>query len=81
MWCISIMHLAASRHRLPSCTHKTCLHFPTQDLEGCQDTLIGDEMLQMKGISGGQKRRVGRFLSRSHYHSALCCMACTALPC
>ncbi len=29
-----------------------------QDLEGCQHTLIGDEALKMKGISGGQKRRV-----------------------
>ncbi len=28
------------------------------DLEGCADTLIGDEFLGMKGISGGQKRRV-----------------------
>ncbi|PRW59820.1 ABC ATP-binding isoform 1 [Chlorella sorokiniana] len=28
------------------------------DLEGCQHTLIGDEMLHMKGISGGQRRRV-----------------------
>lgn len=28
------------------------------DLEGCQHTLIGDEAQQMKGISGGQKRRV-----------------------
>jgi hypothetical protein len=30
----------------------------TQELEGCQHTLIGDEMLGMKGISGGQRRRV-----------------------
>lgn len=29
-----------------------------QDLEGCQHTLIGDEMFHMKGISGGQRRRV-----------------------
>lgn len=29
-----------------------------QDLEGCQHTLIGDEMMHMKGISGGQRRRV-----------------------
>lgn len=29
-----------------------------QDLEGCQHTLIGDEMLHVKGISGGQRRRV-----------------------
>lgn len=28
------------------------------DLEGCQHTLIGDEVLGMKGISGGQRRRV-----------------------
>ncbi|KAI7840867.1 hypothetical protein COHA_005397 [Chlorella ohadii] len=28
------------------------------DLEGCQHTLIGDEMLHVKGISGGQRRRV-----------------------
>lgn len=29
-----------------------------QDLAACQHTLIGDEMLQLRGISGGQKRRV-----------------------
>jgi hypothetical protein len=29
-----------------------------QDLLGCQDTLIGDELIGIKGISGGQKRRV-----------------------
>ena len=28
------------------------------DLLGCQHTLIGDEMLNIKGISGGQRRRV-----------------------
>ncbi|EFN53222.1 hypothetical protein CHLNCDRAFT_137099 [Chlorella variabilis] len=28
------------------------------ELEGCQHTLIGDELLNMKGISGGQRRRV-----------------------
>lgn len=28
------------------------------DLLGCQDTLIGDELIGIKGISGGQKRRV-----------------------
>lgn len=28
------------------------------DLVSCQDTLIGDELLKIKGISGGQKRRV-----------------------
>ncbi|KAL4435933.1 hypothetical protein ABPG77_000695 [Micractinium sp. CCAP 211/92] len=28
------------------------------ELEGCQHTLIGDEVLGMKGISGGQRRRV-----------------------
>ena len=28
------------------------------DLTGCRDTLIGDELLNMKGISGGQRRRV-----------------------
>lgn len=30
-----------------------------QDLEGCANTMIGDETLGMKGISGGQRRRVG----------------------
>ena len=38
-----------------------CVCWPrllVQDLEGCQHTLIGDELLQMKGISGGQRRRV-----------------------
>ncbi len=29
-----------------------------KELEGCQHTLIGDEVLGMKGISGGQRRRV-----------------------
>lgn len=29
-----------------------------QELERCQHTLIGDEVLGMKGISGGQRRRV-----------------------
>ena len=29
-----------------------------QDLQGCANTLIGDEILGMKGVSGGQKRRV-----------------------
>ncbi|KAL6761569.1 P-loop containing nucleoside triphosphate hydrolase protein [Haematococcus lacustris] len=28
------------------------------DLQGCADTVVGDELLDMKGISGGQKRRV-----------------------
>lgn len=28
------------------------------ELEGCQHTLIGDELINMKGISGGQRRRV-----------------------
>lgn len=28
------------------------------DLVGCQHTLIGDELLNIKGISGGQRRRV-----------------------
>lgn len=28
------------------------------DLTGCKDQLIGDELLNMKGISGGQRRRV-----------------------
>ncbi|PSC69816.1 ATP-binding cassette sub-family G member 2 [Micractinium conductrix] len=28
------------------------------ELEGCQHTLIGDELQNMKGISGGQRRRV-----------------------
>ena len=31
---------------------------PPQDLAACQHTLIGDEALQLKGISGGQRRRV-----------------------
>ncbi len=30
----------------------------TQDLTGCADTLIGDALQGLKGISGGQKRRV-----------------------
>lgn len=30
-----------------------------QDLEDCANTLIGDETAGMKGISGGQRRRVG----------------------
>ena len=30
-----------------------------QDLAACQHTLIGDETLGMKGISGGERRRVG----------------------
>ncbi len=30
-----------------------------QDLEDCANTLIGDETTGMKGISGGQRRRVG----------------------
>ena len=30
-----------------------------QDLVGCANTMIGDETLGMKGISGGQRRRVG----------------------
>lgn len=30
----------------------------TQELEGCQNTLIGDDLIGIKGISGGQKRRV-----------------------
>ena len=29
-----------------------------QDLEDCANTLIGDEVVGMKGVSGGQKRRV-----------------------
>ncbi len=28
------------------------------DLEDCADTLIGDEAAGIKGVSGGQKRRV-----------------------
>lgn len=36
-----------------------------QELEGCQHTLIGDEMLGMKGISGGQRRRVSGEGTRS----------------
>ncbi|KFM27641.1 ATP-binding cassette sub-family G member 2 [Auxenochlorella protothecoides] len=28
------------------------------ELEGCQNTLIGDDLIGIKGISGGQKRRV-----------------------
>ncbi|KAL4859144.1 ABC transporter G family member 9 [Chlorella vulgaris] len=28
------------------------------ELEGCQHTLIGDDLLNIKGISGGQRRRV-----------------------
>lgn len=43
-----------------------------QDLEGCADTLIGDEQQQIKGISGGQKRRVrGRTLRASVAFSRL----------
>lgn len=29
-----------------------------QDLMGCANTLVGDETIGLKGISGGQKRRV-----------------------
>ena len=29
-----------------------------QELEGCQHTLVGDEVVGLKGISGGQRRRV-----------------------
>lgn len=29
-----------------------------QELDGCSETLIGDELVNMKGISGGQRRRV-----------------------
>ncbi len=28
------------------------------ELDGCADTLIGDELIGIKGVSGGQKRRV-----------------------
>ncbi len=31
---------------------------PAQDLLGCAEVLIGDETIGIKGISGGQKRRV-----------------------
>ncbi len=31
---------------------------PVQDLSGCANTLIGDELQGIKGISGGQRRRV-----------------------
>jgi ABC-type multidrug transport system ATPase subunit len=30
-----------------------------QDLDSCANVLIGDETLGIKGISGGQRRRVG----------------------
>ena len=32
--------------------------FSLKDLTGCAETLVGDEVLGIKGISGGQKRRV-----------------------
>jgi hypothetical protein len=32
---------------------------PLQELGSCQHTLIGDETLGIKGISGGERRRVG----------------------
>ena len=32
---------------------------PAQELGSCQHTLIGDETLGIKGISGGERRRVG----------------------
>lgn len=38
--------------------HRHRLHVTTQGLDVCADTIIGDELLGMKGISGGQKRRL-----------------------
>jgi hypothetical protein len=51
---------AATVQGIPACSLLRRLLFwiALQDLEGCQHTLIGDELLQMKGISGGQRRRV-----------------------
>jgi ABC-type lipoprotein export system ATPase subunit len=34
------------------------LMLAVQDLYGCANTLIGDELQGIKGISGGQRRRV-----------------------
>ncbi len=44
--------------RSPVCACVRVRPFRELDLQGCADTLIGDEFLGMKGISGGQKRRV-----------------------
>ena len=45
------------------------------DLLGCQHTLIGDEMLNIKGISGGQRRRVsGALRCASQVDSAAPCL-------
>ncbi len=48
--------VGAVRH--PDLACRTTRRCRELDLEGCADTLIGDETKGLKGISGGQKRRV-----------------------